>query len=90
MAGGLGEHLIASRQGILNRRTHVVPHARVQSLRLHQGPWQRRLRLADLHVDSPPGPVGVVARHRDEGEARHLLRSELSAWRAAMSRADGS
>jgi putative membrane protein len=83
MAGGLGAHLVVSRQGILNRRTHVVPHARVQSLRLHQGPWQRRLRLADLHVDSPPGPVTVVARHRDEGEARRLLGDELSASRRA-------
>ena len=49
----------------MTRRTHVVPHARVQSLQLHQGPWQRRLGLADLQVDSPPGPVRVRARHRD-------------------------
>jgi putative membrane protein len=83
MAGGLGEHLVASKQGILNRRTHAVPHARVQSLRLHQGPWQRRLGLADLHVDSPPGPVAVVARHRDASEVRRLLQAELSAWRLA-------
>jgi putative membrane protein len=82
MAGGLGDHLVASRQGILNRRTHAVPHARVQSLRLRQGPWQRRLGLADLHVDSPPGPVAVVARHRDASEARQLLQAELSAWRS--------
>jgi len=80
MAGGLGTHLVVSREGILNRRTHAVPHARVQSLRLHQGPWQRRLGLADLHVDSPPGPVAVVARHRDAGEARRLLGDELTAW----------
>ncbi len=38
-------------------RTHAVPYARVQSLRLGQGLWQRRLGLADVHVDSPPGPV---------------------------------
>ena len=55
--GGVGEHLVVSREGMLTRRTHVVPHARVQSLRLHQGPWQRLLGLADLLVDSPPGPV---------------------------------
>ena len=93
MAGGLGDHLVVSKQGMFNRRTHVVPHARVQSLQLHQGPWQRRLGLADLHVDSPPGPVSVVARHRDASEARRLLTAELSAWRSARdkaeSRADG-
>ena len=61
------------REGVLTRRVHVVPHARVQSLRLHQGPWQRRLGLADLLVDSPPGPVQLRARHRDAREARRLL-----------------
>jgi putative membrane protein len=73
LASGFGEDLLVSREGILTRRTHVVPHARVQSLRLTQGPWQRRLSLADLWVDSPPGPVRVRARHRDAGEARVLL-----------------
>lgn len=76
MAGGAGEHLVVSSEGIVTRRTHVVPHARVQSLRLHQGPWQRLLGLADLEVDSPPGPVKVRARHRDATEARELLDRE--------------
>jgi putative membrane protein len=73
LAAGIGEDLVVSRAGIVSRRTHAVPHARVQSLRLHQGPWQLRLGLADLLVDSPPGPVQVRARHRDAGEARRLL-----------------
>jgi putative membrane protein len=73
MAGGVDDHLVASRQGMLNRRTHLVPHARVQSLRLHQGPWQRRFGLADLLVDSPPGPVSVHLKHRGAAEARALL-----------------
>jgi putative membrane protein len=76
MSGGVGDHLVVSREGVLTRRTHVVPHARVQSAQLHQGPWQRRLGLADLQVDSPPGPVKVRARHRDAGEARALLDQE--------------
>ena len=74
MSAGRGEHLVVSREGIINRRTHVVPHARVQSLRLHQGPWQRRLGLADLHVDSPPGPVSVRARHRVVGGGTRAAR----------------
>lgn len=72
-ASGLGEDLLVSREGVLTRRTHLVPYARVQSLQLKQGPWQRRWGLADLQVDSPPGPVAVRARHRDEVEARGLL-----------------
>jgi putative membrane protein len=77
LAVGVGERLVVSRHGVLTRRTHAVPHARVQSLQLHQRPWQRLLGLADVRVDSPPGPVGVRARHRDADEARALL-EELS------------
>jgi putative membrane protein len=75
--------VIVAREGWLTRRAHLVPHARVQSLRLSQGPLQRWLRLADLHVDSPPGPVRVRGRHRDEAEARALLESESRIARAA-------
>jgi putative membrane protein len=86
LASGLGNDLLVSREGILTRRTHVVPHARVQSLRLTQGPWQRRLSLADLWVDSPPGPVRVRARHRDVVEARLLLDRADALARARRSR----
>jgi putative membrane protein len=86
LAGGVGEQLIVSREGLLRRRTHVVPHARVQSLQLQQGPWQRRLRLADLRVDSPPGPVGVRLRHRDTAEARRLMDEARVLGRSARAR----
>ena len=61
LSAGLDEHVLVGREGVLTRRVHVVPHARVQSLRLHQGPWQRRLGLADLLVDSP-ARAGAAAR----------------------------
>ena len=83
LATGVGPDLVVSRSGILVRRTHAVPHARVQSLQLHQGPWQRRLGLADLRVDSPPGPVAVLGRHRDAGEARAVLEREVELTRRA-------
>jgi putative membrane protein len=88
---GVGEHLVVSREGIFTKRTHAVPHARVQSLQVRQGPWQRRLGLADLQVDSPPGPVKVRVRHRDAGEARRLLDQENEVARAAreLSRLQG-
>jgi putative membrane protein len=57
----------------------------VQSLQLTQGPLQRTLRLADLQVDSPPGPVKVRARHRDAVEARGLLDRADALARAARS-----
>ena len=90
MSGGVGEDLVVSREGLLTRRMHVVPHARVQSLRLHQGVWQHRLGLADLHVDSPPGPVKVRLRHRDAAEARDLLEQENALTRRARRPRDGT
>ena len=86
MAAGVGEDVVGSREGWLTRRTHLVRHARVQSLRLTQGPLQRRLGLADLHVDSPPGPVRVRARNRSAAEARELFEHESALAREARRR----
>ncbi|MFT4010300.1 MAG: PH domain-containing protein [Nocardioidaceae bacterium] len=72
-SAGLDDSTLVSRNGWLNRRTMVVPHRRVQSLRIEQGPWQRALGVADLEVDSPPGPVGVRFRHRDATTLRPVL-----------------
>lgn len=62
---GLGhavsETFLFARSGWFNRRTVVVPLARVQSARLHATPWQRRSDLATLSVDlAGPGPVPAV------------------------------
>ena len=79
---GTDERLVVSREGWLTRRTHAAPQARIQSVRITQGPWQRRLDLADVHIDSPPGPTHVRARHRDAAEARRLFGVEVAmgAW----------
>ncbi len=75
---GADEHLVVSRQGWLIRHTHAAPQARIQSVRLTQGPWQRLLGLADVHTDSPPGPTTVRARHRDAAEARRLFDAQVA------------
>lgn len=87
MGAGTSDTLIASREGWFTRRTHVVRHARVQSLRLTQGPLERRLGLANVHVDSPPGPVHVLARHRDAAQARELLEREQALAESARTAA---
>jgi putative membrane protein len=69
--------------GRLTRRTTWVPLARVQSLRLVQGPVQRRLRLASLHVDAAGRRTTAVAHDRDLEEAERLLASLAEACRAA-------
>ncbi|MGX4690622.1 PH domain-containing protein [Streptomyces sp. JNUCC 63] len=67
--------VFATRHGLLCRRLALVPHAKVQSVRLSQGPWERARRVADLHVDTGADKT-VTARLRDAGEAAELLRSQ--------------
>ena len=70
---GATSEVVVSRRGFFSRRTDGVPTTRVQSLGLVQGPWSRRLRLADLEVHSPVGTVRVVGRFRDAQDARRFL-----------------
>jgi putative membrane protein len=69
--------------GRITRRTTWVPLARVQSLRLVQGPVQRRLRLASLHVDAAGKRAAAVLRDRDVAEAERLLADLSEACRQA-------
>jgi putative membrane protein len=76
LAVGHNNDVLVARHGWLVPMWDVVPHARTQSVRLTQGPWQRRLRLASVHIDSTPGPIHITIAHRDEGEARRILEEQ--------------
>jgi len=80
---GADDEVVVSRRGWLTRRTTVTPHARVQSVRMTQGPWERALGLASVHFDVVPGPVKPVALHRGIGEAGEVIVSEIARMRAA-------
>ncbi|AKJ11687.1 membrane protein [Streptomyces incarnatus] len=67
--------VFAARHGLLRRRLSLVPHAKVQSVRLSQGPWQRLWRLADVHVDTGADKT-VTAGLRDAREAARLLHDQ--------------
>ncbi|MFI7006127.1 PH domain-containing protein [Streptomyces sp. NPDC050145] len=69
------ETVFASRHGLLQRRLALVPHAKVQSVRLTQGPWQRYWRVASLHLDTGANKT-VTAPLRDAQEAAELLRAQ--------------
>lgn len=64
--------VFAARHGLLRRTLSLVPHAKVQSVRLTQGPWSRLWRLASVHVDTGADET-VTARLRDAQEAAELL-----------------
>jgi putative membrane protein len=77
------ETCVQTRSGRLRRVTCWVPHEKVQSLRRVQGPVQRRLRLASVHVDTAGRNVHAVLRDRDAGEADAALDELAGLARAA-------
>ncbi|MFN2319694.1 MAG: PH domain-containing protein [Dermatophilaceae bacterium] len=74
------------RRGRLARVVSLVPHARVQSLRVEQGPLDRRRRIASVHTDITAGPVSGAIPHLDLHEAHRLLAEQSS--RSALARTD--
>lgn len=72
LAVGWDQSVFATRRGRVTRRLTVIPHARTQSVRLTQGPWERSLALASVHVDSTPGPVSISGLHLDMATARRV------------------
>ena len=80
---GADARLLAIRDGRLRRELTLVPHERTQSVRLTQGPFQRRLGLATVHVDLPPGSFSAQARHREQMEARRMIEDQAGRARAA-------
>ena len=84
---GHTDQVFVTERGRFVNRLAVVPHARTQSVRVRQGPWQRRLGLASMYVDSVPGPVSVQALHRGAAEARELAEAQNARALAAVSEA---
>ena len=86
LAVGLDARHLVTTSGVVATTTDVVPLAKIQSIRLTAGPWQRRLRLASVHADSAGRRLKVgSAQHRDQDEAA-LLVEELSALARAARR----
>ncbi len=55
LAFGQDDRYVVSRRGWFTRRFDVVPQAKVQSVRLTQGPWQRRLVRGHAARRQPAG-----------------------------------
>jgi putative membrane protein len=83
LAYGADEQALVTVRGWVGRRTSIVLHHKTQSVRLQQGPLQRRLGLANVHVDTPLGPTDAVALHRDQFEAAGLLQAQADRAREA-------
>jgi len=83
LAYGADAQVLVTTRGWVSRRTSIVLHHKTQSVRLQQGPLQRRLRLANVHVDTPLGPTDAVAVHSDQFEAAALLQAQAERAREA-------
>jgi putative membrane protein len=84
LAWGWNQVAFISRRGWLIRTIQVLPHARVQSIRLSEGPVQRRLDLVEFHLHVSNGSVQVRCHDLDRRIAFQLLDGELA--RAAEAR----
>jgi putative membrane protein len=77
---------LGARTGRVTPTTMLVPLAKVQSLRLTQGPWSRRLRLASLAGDTAGHHWRADLLFRDAGEVEALLARLADLARAARER----
>ncbi len=83
LAAGHDDVVFVARSGRLVRKLSLVPHVRTQSVRVTQGPWERALGLASMHVDSTPGPVHVTAAHRELADANEMAHAQAARATAA-------
>jgi putative membrane protein len=86
LSWGRSETCVATTSGRLRRVACWVPLEKVQSLRHVQGPIQRRLRLASVHVDTAGKTVHATLRDRDLAEAAAALEDLTDLARAARRR----
>jgi putative membrane protein len=83
LSWGSSETCVVTRSGRLRRVTSWVPLAKAQSFRRVQGPLQRRLRLASIHVDTAGRSLYATLRDRDADEAHTALEELVAAARTA-------
>lgn len=86
LAAGFDGRSAITQGGRVCRATVVVPLSKVQSIRCVQGPVQRRLRLATLHLDTAGRNVHAVLRDRDAEEADWMMGELPGLCRAARQR----
>jgi putative membrane protein len=78
LAAGHDGILAVAVTGRVRRETTLVPLAKTQSVRLVQGPLQRWLGLATVHLDAAGKRVRAEFRERQQDQARSLA-GELAA-----------
>jgi putative membrane protein len=75
--------VLLTRNGWPTASYDVILHARAQSVRVTQGWWQRRRRLASVHLDPAGGHTTPTVLHQDAAQAMELLGRLASLARVA-------
>ena len=83
LAWGRADTCVVTSSGRIRRVTAWVPLAKAQSFRRVQGPVQRRLGLASVHLDTAGRSVHATLRDRDVAEADRVLAELVRLARAA-------
>jgi putative membrane protein len=83
LSWGSSDTCVVARTGRIRRVTSWVPLAKAQSFRRVQGPVQRRLRLASVHVDTAGRSLHATLRDRDVAEADQALEDLVLLARSA-------
>ncbi len=86
LAAGHDDTLAVAVTGRVQKVTCWVPLEKAQSIRRVQGPVQRALGLATVHVDVPGRQVGAKFRDRPIDEADRLVQELASRSRGARER----
>lgn len=70
---GVDDQTVIAHHGLLEHTITLVPHRRMQSIGISQGPLQRKLNLARVSLHTTDGPVSLNLYHLDAGDARRFL-----------------
>jgi putative membrane protein len=90
LRAGHDDEVVMAVTGRLRRVTCWVPLEKVQSVRRVQGPLQRALRVATVHVDVAGRRVDATFKDRDEHEADRLVDELAELSRVARTKVPGS
>lgn len=74
--------------GRFSQTRTIMPHRRIQSVRIQQGPLQRRLGLATVALHTAGGSLTMAAEHLDPEQARAF--ADLEATRSRTAPSDGT
>ncbi len=82
---GVDDQTVVAHHGWLDHTITLVPHRRMQSIEITQGPWQRRLDVARVFLHTTDGPVSMNLYHLDAVEARQFFDEQRQRARIARS-----